>query len=83
VYALVTFLPLTFVGTTTFAAGISSIRGIFLPLLGNPATRTLGVVNVAVTSVLLTCVVLVIGGSAWRWLRLLTEPAQTKKALAS
>jgi carbon starvation protein len=73
-FALVTLCPLLFVGTTTIAAGIESVRGIFLPLVANPATRTLGVVNVVVTSVLLVCVTMVIVGSAWRWWALAHAP---------
>ncbi|MBC7018118.1 hypothetical protein, partial [Salmonella enterica] len=73
-YALVTLGPLAFVGTTTIAAGVQSVRGIFLPLMNNPATRMLGVVNVVVTSVLLVCVAMVILGSAWRWWGLARAP---------
>ncbi|MBX3187564.1 MAG: carbon starvation protein A [Labilithrix sp.] len=66
-YALVTLGPLLFVGTTTITAGIESVRRIFLPLTANPATRTLGVVNVVITVLLLLCVAMVIVGSAIRW----------------
>ncbi len=82
IYALVTLGPLAFVGTTTMAAGVQSVRGIFLPLLANPATRTLGIVNVVVTSVLLVCVTMVIVGSAWRWWGLARAP-KTASLLAS
>jgi carbon starvation protein len=77
-YALVTLLPLVFVGITTITAGIESVSGIFLPLMQDPATRTLGIVNVIVTSVLLAGVSMVIVGSAWRWWGLVrtTKPAQ-------
>jgi carbon starvation protein len=73
-YALITFLPLAFVGTTTIAAGVASVRGIFLPLLAKEATRTTGLVNVAVTSLLLVCVTLVLVGSAIRWWALARAP---------
>jgi carbon starvation protein len=82
VYALVTLAPLTFVGTTTIAAGIQSVQKIFLPMLDVPATRTTGLVNVLVTSLLLVCVTLVIVGSAIRWLRLARAP-RPSEALAS
>ncbi|MDB5221006.1 MAG: Carbon starvation protein, partial [Myxococcaceae bacterium] len=81
-YALVTLGPLAFVGTTTMAAGVQSVRGIFLPLVANPATRTLGIVNVVVTTVLLVCVTMVIVGSAWRWWGLARAP-KTASILAS
>ncbi len=72
-YALVTALPLVFVTGTTVAAGAESIRLIFLPLVKNPTTRTLGIVNVTVTSLLLACIAMVVAGSLRRWLRTLTE----------
>lgn len=67
VYALVTVLPLLFVGVTTVTAGIESVHGIFLPLVADSATRTTGMVNVAVTSILLVCIAMVVIGSARRW----------------
>ena len=74
IYALVTLGPLLFVGTTTITAGIQSIRIIFLPLMANEATATLGLVNVTVTLILLVCVTMVIVGSAWRWWGLARAP---------
>jgi len=74
IYALVTLGPLLFVGTTTITAGIQSVRLIFLPLIANEATATLGLVNVVVTLILLVCVTMVIVGSAWRWWGLARAP---------
>jgi carbon starvation protein len=74
IYALVTLGPLLFVGTTTITAGVQSVRMIFLPLMANEATRTLGLVNVVVTLILLVCVTMVIVGSAWRWWGLARAP---------
>ena len=66
-YALVTFLPLCFVGTTTLAAGVQSVRTLYLPMLAKEATRTTGLVNTAFTLTLLVCIVLILGGSVRRW----------------
>ena len=74
IYALVTLGPLLFVGTTTITAGVQSVRIIFLPLMANEATATLGLVNVVVTLILLSCVTMVIVGSAWRWWGLARAP---------
>jgi carbon starvation protein len=74
VYALVTLGPLLFVSTTTITAGVESVRRIFLPLAANPATRTIGIVNVVITCLLLLCVGMVIVGSAVRWWGLLRAP---------
>jgi carbon starvation protein len=69
-YALVTLAPLAFVGTTTLTAGVQAIRSIYVPLMAKDATRTIGLVNVFVTSTLLACVGLVIVGSVARWIAL-------------
>jgi carbon starvation protein len=74
IYALVTLGPLLFVSTTTITAGVESVRRIFLPLAANPATRTIGIVNVVVTCLLLGCVGMVIIGSAIRWWGLARAP---------
>jgi carbon starvation protein len=69
-YALVTLLPLAFVGTTTLTAGIKAIFTLYLPMLGNPETAITGKVNLTVTSALIVCVVLVLFGSVRRWITL-------------
>ena len=74
VYALITIVPLAFVGTTTVAAGVESMRTLFWPMMAHPATYTTGLVNALVTLFLLVCVVLVIAGSAVRWLKLVRAP---------
>ncbi|MFT3765840.1 MAG: carbon starvation protein A [Minicystis sp.] len=62
VYALVTLLPLSFVGTTTIVAGVEHIRALYRD---NP---TFLQVNLIVTVTLLGCIALVIGGSVRRWI---------------
>jgi carbon starvation protein len=70
VYALITLGPLLFVGTTTIAAGVQSSTGIYWPMMARPETYTVGLVNLAVTLLLLVCVGMVIAGSAIRWVAL-------------
>jgi carbon starvation protein len=67
-YALITLLPLSFVGTTTITAGVQSIFLIYYPMTQVAATRTTGFVNLAVTLGLLVGITFVIVGSARRWL---------------
>jgi carbon starvation protein len=81
IYALITLGPLAFVGTTTIAAGIESVRHLFIPMMDKPATYTTGLVNVFVTLLLLACVVMVIVGSAMRWLKLAREPAPVPQSV--
>ncbi|RYE86937.1 MAG: hypothetical protein EOO75_15120, partial [Myxococcales bacterium] len=59
-HALVTFLPLCFVGTTTTTAGVRAMLNLYLPLARAPETATLGRINLLVTSSLLVCVLLVL-----------------------
>jgi carbon starvation protein len=82
IYALATLAPLAFVGVTTITAAVESIRTLFLPMALAPATRGIGLVNVAVTSTLLACVVMVIGGSAIRWFELFRAPTPRVEAAA-
>ena len=80
IHALITLLPLAFVGTTTIAAGVESVRHLFLPMMEKPATYTTGLVNVLVTLLLLACVLMVIVGSAVRWLKLARAPREEATA---
>jgi carbon starvation protein len=75
-YALVTLLPLAFVSTTTITAGIQAIRTLYLPMMDVAETATIGRVNLVVTTTLLACVALVIGGSVRRWIAPLPRPEE-------
>ncbi len=79
VHALVTLLPLAFVATTTISAAVMSILTLYLPMTKNPATRATGWVDTAFTTGLLACIVMVITGSAARWVQTLRarRPADT------
>ena len=74
-YALVTFMPLCFVGTTTLAAGVESIRKLYVPMLTNPELHTRAVVNIAFTATLLVFIVAILVGSGLRWQKLLRASA--------
>jgi carbon starvation protein len=82
-YALVTFLPLCFLSTTTLAGGIESVRLIYLPMTANAATSVTGYVNAIVTSFLIIGVACVIVGSARRWLVRLRGPGVSVDAAAA
>ena len=73
-YALITILPLSFVGTTTITAGIQSVYKLYYPMTQVAATKVTGFVNLIVTSSLLVCIVFVIFGSARRWLAMVMPP---------
>ena len=75
VYAWVALGPLMFVGTTTVTAGLRALFEVYVPMVGVPATRTMGLVNAAVTGTLLACVVAIVGMSARRWREILAARA--------
>jgi carbon starvation protein len=79
-YALVTFLPLLFVGTTTITAAIQAMRLLYLPMTRRPETAFIGEVNLVVTGTLLVCVTMVLFGSARRWLTLLRPEGRPAEA---
>jgi carbon starvation protein len=71
--ALITFLPLCFLGTTTITAGVQGVLRIYLPLARNPdPQRALqGWSSTAFTLVLLVCVAFVLAAAVRRWAALL------------
>ena len=73
-HALVTLLPLVFVGTTTLTAGVESVLFLYLPMTRDMATRATGMINVALTCLLLACIAMILVGSAMRWVALLRRP---------
>jgi carbon starvation protein len=83
VYAWVTLGPLLFVGTTTITAGVQSIGTLYVPMMKDPATYTIGLVNVVVTVTLLGCIAMVLVGSARRWITIVREPAEGAQPLVA
>ncbi len=70
--AFVTLVPLMFVGTTTIAGGILSIRDIFWPMATAPryaGESFKGYLNSGLTAIMLCCVVAIIFAAIPKWLR--------------
>ena len=74
-YAWVTMLPLVFVATTTLTAGWRSIFDNFWRETLKPETAFRGYLNTALTSIMMTCVVIVLIDSVLRWRRTLRGTA--------
>ena len=66
-YALITFVPMCFVGVTTVTAGILSIKNIFWPLTTQPGQEFTGYLDSVLMSIFITGVVLVVFDAARRW----------------
>ncbi|MBL8683793.1 MAG: carbon starvation protein A [Myxococcales bacterium] len=79
-YAWITALPLTFVGTTTITAGVRGVRDIYWPLTKRPdaALRFQGWVDTIFTSVLLCCVLVILGYAVVTWRSLLRARAESR-----
>ncbi|MBI1945291.1 MAG: carbon starvation protein A [Deltaproteobacteria bacterium] len=68
-YALVTLLPLVFVGGTTLTAGVRAIREIYLPLArsADPTLARNGAIQSGVTAILIACVVVILVAATRQW----------------
>src|SRR5262245_23839837 len=64
-YAWVTFVPLLWVGTTTFVAGFMSIRDNFWPMTyaDSPTLRTTGYVDTVCTIFMMVCAVIILAST--------------------
>jgi carbon starvation protein len=73
--AWVTLLPLSFVSTTTLTAGYKSITDNFMPLArnGDPAVSFQGQLNVVLTIVMMTCMIIILFDSMWKWRKALSS----------
>jgi carbon starvation protein len=71
--AWVTLLPLSFVSTTTLTAGYKSITDNFMPLARNadPSVSFQGQLNVVLTIIMMTCMVIILFDSMLRWRKVL------------
>ncbi|HEX6465706.1 MAG TPA: carbon starvation protein A [Terriglobales bacterium] len=66
-HALMTAIPMCFVGTTTITAGILSIKNIFWPLTSKPGQAFTGYMDSILMVIFITGVVLVVIDAARRW----------------
>lgn len=72
-YAWVTFIPMLFVSVTTLVAGMLNIMDNFLPLTKNPQTATQGIVNSALTVLMMICAVVILIEAFRRWWNVLIK----------
>ncbi len=70
-------MPLVFVAVTTLYAGWLNIFDNFLPSVSAPGERTLGIVNVTLTVVIMVCAVVILVESGRRAYRVLAKGRYT------
>jgi carbon starvation protein len=73
--AWVTLLPLSFVATTTLTAGYKSIADNFMPLTRStdPSVSFQGQLNVVLTIIMMTCMIIILFDSMLRWRKALSS----------
>ncbi|MGC9950311.1 MAG: carbon starvation protein A [Bryobacteraceae bacterium] len=78
-YALISFLPMCFVGVTTVTAGVLSIKNIFWPLTSKPGQHFTGYLDTTLMAIFIIGVVLVVFNAVQRWVAVLNgAPAPTE-----
>jgi carbon starvation protein len=70
-YALTTFLPAVFVGSTTLFAGVRALVEIYLPMARVDATATIGRVCTSVTAILIACVTVILIVAFREWTKII------------
>jgi carbon starvation protein len=74
-YALITAVPMAFVGVTTVTAGVLSIKNIFWPLTQKPGSEFQGYLDSVLMAIFIAGVILVVIGAAHRcWSTLKGNP---------
>jgi carbon starvation protein len=70
-YALITAIPMCFVGVTTVTAGILSIKNTFWPLTSKPGQMFTGYLDTTLMGIFILGVILVVFDAARRWVAVL------------
>jgi carbon starvation protein len=79
-YALITAVPMCFVGVTTVTAGILSIQSVFWPLTSKPGQEFTGYLDTALMVIFILGVVLVVFDAVRRWIDVLNGAAPPTEA---
>lgn len=68
-YVWITILPMLFVGVTTLTAGWQNVMNIYLPQIVELKTRTQGIINTALTVIIVTCVFIILFDAIPKWIK--------------
>ncbi len=77
-YAWVTIIPMAFVGITTLTAGIQNITGIYIPQIGVPQNHVQGIINLVLTLVIMTCVLVIFRDAVPAWVKAIRNQSKEK-----
>ena len=82
--AWVTLLPLAFVSTTTLTAGYKSITDNFMPLSRSPdpSVSFQGQLNVVLTIIMMTCMIIILFDSMLKWRKTLSSERRSRAPVA-
>ncbi len=68
-YAWITIVPMTFVGITTMTAGFLNIKNLFIPQVIEASTRVQGMINLALTIIIMASLVIILVDAVPRWIK--------------
>jgi carbon starvation protein len=58
-----------FVGVTTLTAGWQNVMNIYLPQAMNAQTRVQGLINMGLTIIIVTCVIIILSDAIPKWIK--------------
>jgi carbon starvation protein len=70
-YAWITIIPLIFISITTLTAGTMNITNLFLPQVYVEKTRIQGLINLTLTVIIMTSVIVVIADAVPKWIAII------------
>jgi len=76
-YLWVSLVPLAFVSTATLYAGVLNILQNYLPMLSVAGKKSLGVINISLTAIIMACLILIVIETARRAYRVLAKGLYT------
>ncbi len=72
-YAWITIIPFLFVGITTITACVMNITGIYIPQIGMPKHHLSGIINLAMTLIIMISVVIIVWDAVPIWIKGMKE----------
>lgn len=77
-YAWITIIPFLFVGITTITACVMNITGLYIPQIGMPKHHLSGIINLAMTLIIMISVVIIVWDAVPIWIKGMKEQKKQK-----